>query len=120
MASCFLRRAEARPLPAGSSDFCVTEARAGLAEKRPNGEPRRRHRQIGRGRRCVEPLGQLLGQRRDPLQLAADPAPPHLLRWVVAHEVAHRRHMDHGAAFQALEAELYDGNVAAARAELRR
>ena len=46
-------------------------------------------------------------------------APPHLLRWVVAHEVAHRRHMDHGAGFKALEAELYGGDVAAARAELR-
>jgi predicted metal-dependent hydrolase len=46
-------------------------------------------------------------------------APPHLLSWVVAHEVAHRRHMDHGPAFKALEAELYDGDVAAARAELR-
>jgi len=46
-------------------------------------------------------------------------APPHLLRWVVAHEVAHRRHMDHGPAFRALEAELYGGDVAAARAELR-
>jgi predicted metal-dependent hydrolase len=46
-------------------------------------------------------------------------APPHLLRWVVAHEVAHRRHMDHGPAFHALEAELYGGNVRAARAELR-
>ena len=46
-------------------------------------------------------------------------APPHLLRWVVAHEVAHRRHMDHGPAFRALEAELFEGNVRAARAELR-
>jgi len=46
-------------------------------------------------------------------------APPHLLRWVVAHEVTHRRHMDHGPEFRALEAELYGGNVAAARAELR-
>ncbi len=46
-------------------------------------------------------------------------APPHVLRWVVAHEVAHRRHMDHGAEFRALEAALYDGSVAAARAELR-
>jgi predicted metal-dependent hydrolase len=46
-------------------------------------------------------------------------APSHLLRWVVAHEVAHRRHMDHGPAFRALEAELYGGNVAVARAELR-
>jgi len=46
-------------------------------------------------------------------------APPHLLRWVVAHEVAHRRHMDHGPDFRAFEAKLFDGNVAAARAELR-
>ena len=46
-------------------------------------------------------------------------APPHLLRWLVAHEVAHRRHMNHGPAFLALEADLYGGNVAAARAELR-
>lgn len=45
--------------------------------------------------------------------------PPHLLRWLVAHEVAHRLHMNHGPAFRALEAELYGGNVAAARAELR-
>ena len=46
-------------------------------------------------------------------------AQPHLLRWLVAHEVAHRRHMNHGSEFRALEAELYGGNVAAARAELR-
>lgn len=46
-------------------------------------------------------------------------APPHLLRWLVAHEVAHRRHLNHGPAFKALEAELYGGDVAAARAELR-
>jgi len=46
-------------------------------------------------------------------------APPHVLRWVVAHEVAHRRHMDHGPAFRTLEVELYGGDVRAARAELR-
>jgi len=46
-------------------------------------------------------------------------APPHLLRWVVAHEVAHRRHMNHGPAFRALEAKLYGGDVMAVRAELR-
>lgn len=46
-------------------------------------------------------------------------AQPHLLCWVVAHEVAHRRHMDHGADFRRLEADLYGGDVAAARAELR-
>lgn len=46
-------------------------------------------------------------------------APSHLLRWLVAHEVAHRRHMNHGPAFRALEAELYGGDVRAARQELR-
>jgi predicted metal-dependent hydrolase len=46
-------------------------------------------------------------------------APPHLLRWVVAHEVAHRRHMNHGPLFRALEAELFGGDVGAARSELR-
>jgi predicted metal-dependent hydrolase len=46
-------------------------------------------------------------------------APPHLLAWVVAHEVAHRKHMDHGPAFKALEAELFDGDVAKARRDLR-
>jgi predicted metal-dependent hydrolase len=47
-------------------------------------------------------------------------APPHLLNWLVAHEVAHRRHLNHGPQFQALEAELYGADVASARAELRR
>lgn len=47
-------------------------------------------------------------------------APPHILEWVVAHEVAHRRHMDHGPQFHALEAELFSGSVSAARADLRR
>lgn len=46
-------------------------------------------------------------------------APPELLRWVVAHEVAHRVHMDHGPAFRALEARLFDGSVRSARAALR-
>jgi hypothetical protein len=47
-------------------------------------------------------------------------APPEVRRWVVAHEVAHRVHMNHGAAFKALEAELFEGNAVAARSLLRR
>ncbi len=46
-------------------------------------------------------------------------APPDVRRWVVAHEVAHRIHMNHGPAFKALEAELFDGDVDAARSTLR-
>lgn len=46
-------------------------------------------------------------------------APPHILNWLVAHEVAHRRHMNHGPEFRALEEKLYGANVASARAELR-
>ncbi len=47
-------------------------------------------------------------------------APPEVRRWVVAHEVAHRLHMNHGPAFKALERELFDGDVDAARLLLRR
>ena len=47
-------------------------------------------------------------------------APPEVRRYVVAHEIAHRRHMDHGAAFHALEAELFGGPVEPARSALRR
>lgn len=47
-------------------------------------------------------------------------APDHVRRATVAHEVAHLRHMDHGAAFHALVDQLHDGNVGAARAWLRR
>lgn len=46
-------------------------------------------------------------------------APADVRRWVVAHEVAHRVHMNHGAAFKALEAQLFEGDVAAARSTLR-
>jgi predicted metal-dependent hydrolase len=47
-------------------------------------------------------------------------APPEVRRWVVSHEVAHRLHMNHGPAFKALEAELFDGDADAARLLLRR
>jgi predicted metal-dependent hydrolase len=47
-------------------------------------------------------------------------APPEVRRFVVAHEVAHLRHLDHGPAFKLLEAELVGPGLRAARAELRR
>ena len=46
-------------------------------------------------------------------------APPDVRRWVVAHEVAHRLHLNHGPAFKAAEAALFDGDVRAARLLLR-
>ncbi len=46
-------------------------------------------------------------------------APPEVRRWVVAHEVAHRVHMNHGAAFKTLEARLFEGDVEQARSALR-
>jgi predicted metal-dependent hydrolase len=46
-------------------------------------------------------------------------APPQALRFVVAHEVAHRLHMDHSAAFKRAEERLFGGPVACARALLR-
>lgn len=47
-------------------------------------------------------------------------APPGVRRYVVAHEVAHRVHLNHGAQFHALQAHLYGGDVADARSALRR
>jgi predicted metal-dependent hydrolase len=47
-------------------------------------------------------------------------APPNVRRFVVAHEVAHLRYLDHGPAFKALEAELVGPGLAEARATLRR
>lgn len=47
-------------------------------------------------------------------------APDHVRRATVAHEVAHLRHMDHGADFHALVDELHEGDVGAARQWLRR
>ena len=46
-------------------------------------------------------------------------APPEALRFVVAHEVAHRLHMNHSAAFKQAEERLFGGPVAPARALLR-
>ena len=47
-------------------------------------------------------------------------APPEVRRYVVAHEVAHLVHMDHGPAFKALERKLFEGDADAARLLLRR
>ena len=47
-------------------------------------------------------------------------APPHVLRFVVAHEVAHRLHMDHSPAFKAAEERLFGGPGGPARSDLRR
>jgi predicted metal-dependent hydrolase len=47
-------------------------------------------------------------------------APPEARRYVVAHEVAHLAHLDHGPEFKALERRLFGGDCGAARALLRR
>jgi predicted metal-dependent hydrolase len=46
-------------------------------------------------------------------------APPQARRYVVAHEVAHLKHLNHGADFKALEARLLGPGVAGAKAILR-
>lgn len=47
-------------------------------------------------------------------------APPNVRRFVVAHEVAHLGHLNHGAEFKALEVKLYGPGLAEAKADLRR
>ena len=47
-------------------------------------------------------------------------APPEARRFVVAHEVAHLVHLNHGAKFKALEAALFGPGLAEAKAALRR
>lgn len=46
-------------------------------------------------------------------------APPQARRYVVTHEVAHLKHLNHGAEFKALEARLFGPGVAQAKAMLR-
>jgi len=47
-------------------------------------------------------------------------APPEARRYVVAHEVAHLVHLNHGAQFKALERRLFGPGLAEAQALLRR
>ena len=47
-------------------------------------------------------------------------APPEVRRYVVAHEVAHLVHMNHGREFKALESRLFEGDADASRLLLRR
>jgi hypothetical protein len=47
-------------------------------------------------------------------------APPEVRRYVVAHEVAHLKHLNHGPEFKALEARLFGPGLAAAKTGLRR
>lgn len=47
-------------------------------------------------------------------------APPDVRRFVVAHEVAHLRHLHHGPEFKALEAELVGPGLRRAKAALKR
>jgi predicted metal-dependent hydrolase len=47
-------------------------------------------------------------------------APPEVRRYVVAHEVAHLRHLNHGAEFKALEARLFGPGLADAKSKLKR
>ena len=46
-------------------------------------------------------------------------APPEVRRYVVCHEVAHLRHLDHSHRFRAFERELFGGDTAEAEALLR-
>jgi len=47
-------------------------------------------------------------------------APPEVRKYVVAHEVAHLVHLNHGREFKALESRLFEGDAEAARLLLRR
>jgi predicted metal-dependent hydrolase len=47
-------------------------------------------------------------------------APPEVRRYVVAHEVAHLKHLNHGPQFKALEARLFGMGLSEAKATLRR
>lgn len=64
--------------------------------------------------------GSCSSQRKIRLSWRLILAPPDVRRYVVAHEVAHLVHLDHGAKFKALEARLFGPGLAQAKATLRR
>ncbi|MBV9527538.1 SprT family zinc-dependent metalloprotease [Sphingomonas sp.] len=64
--------------------------------------------------------GSCSSERRIRLSWRLILAPPEVRRYVVAHEVAHLRHLDHGSEFKRLEASLFGPGLAEAKAELRR
>lgn len=64
--------------------------------------------------------GSCSSQRKIRLSWRLILAPPPVRRYVVAHEVAHLVHLDHGPQFRALEARLFGSGLAEAKAALRR
>ena len=111
-----LRRPAARIRAAGRNCCCKRRAlRPCCRRRRRSRRARRRHAAVGQRRRCGHALGQLLGVGAIRYSWRLILAPPDARRYVVAHEVAHRVHMDHGPQFKALERELFGGDVAAAR-----
>lgn len=64
--------------------------------------------------------GSCSSQRKIRLSWRLILAPPSVRRYVVAHEVAHLVHLDHGPQFKALEARLFGSGLAEAKAALRR
>ena len=65
-------------------------------------------------------LGELLERRRDPYSWRLILAPDYVRRATVAHEVAHRVHLNHGPEFHAFVAELLGADPKPARAWLKR
>lgn len=64
--------------------------------------------------------GSCSSQRKIRLSWRLILAPPTVRRYVVAHEVAHLVHLDHGPAFKALEARLFGPGLGDAKTMLRR
>ena len=64
--------------------------------------------------------GSCSSQRRVRLSWRLILAPANVRRFVVAHEVAHLVHLNHGPEFKALEAKLFGPGVGQAKADLRR